>query len=379
MRKSTAFCVLICVSWSRLTDLAHAEDIESLRQQITKTLSTITAVEVRFQRTSPPLNTNVPKKNLTPQWEVTEESPRKYLWAKQGAQELFEQEAWPVPRTKQFQRRKLSFNGREFFDFRFQDENPDVAHAVDIRYAPSRDAFGNVVSHLLGFHVWRSHLTLLELLQRNNVVYSGTEIIDSHNCHKIVFGEYDTFVDTSYNLTIWVDPEFDYLPRKMENLTVRSKQTNTSLPPMGDRNIVTEFFQVDDLALKQKRWFPRKINHFGDVEILEARVNPTFESQYFTPLFPVGALVTHWDQTVPVPGTNRTRPKAEVAGGDAGLERRKVRSELSDKQRHDRAIDANRTAVELLRFWYWIRVLGICFGGAVVTVFVWKRSSRRWR
>lgn len=379
MRKRTALCSLICVVWCRTTGLACAEDVESLRQQITKTLSTITSIEVRYQKTSLPLSTKIPKKTSVAPWDVNEESPRRYLWAKQGSQELYEQEAWPVPRSKQFVRRKLSFNGRELFHFHFQPENPDIAHAVDVRNTPARDAFGNILSHLIGAHVWQSHLTLLELLHRPGVTYGGTEDVESHVCHKLIFGEYDTFVDTAYTLTIWVDPGFDYLPRKMENLTSRNKRTNMPLPPMGDRSVITEFFQVDDLALKRQRWFPKKINHYGDVEILEARLNPSFEPQHFTPLVPVGALVTHWDQIVPVPGTNRTRPKSEVAGGSDGLEIRKERSELSDKLRHDLEIEANRATSELRQFWYWTRALGISLGSVVVAVFVWKRSGRRWR
>lgn len=379
MRKWAALCFLICVVWSRTVSLVYAEDVDSLRQKITQTLVTMASIEVRF-RCLPVGPSKIDKRNSVSSGVVSEESPTTFMWAKQGLRELFEQNAWPVPKTKTFNRSKVSFNGRECFKFYFIPENPEIVDSVDVHNAPARDAFNNcALSQILGVHVWQTHLTLLDLLQRPGVVYAGTEEVESHLCHKLELGEHETYTDYAQQMTIWVDSEFDYLPRRMEVLVIRDKRTNKPWPPVGYRNVITEFFEVEDLALKRKRWFPKKARSIGDVEILEAKLNPTFDPQYFTPSIPVGTHVIFRDRLVQVPGTSRSLPKSEIVGGDAGVKLRNARSESNDKRRYEMEIEVNRKELRSRRFWYWARVLGIGSVCIIVAVTVWKRFSRRWR
>ncbi len=367
---SAVFCLAI-----EKTGLA--EDLASLREKITNNLSTIGSIEVRYQRIAPPMADPMVLKHWVP-----EEKPAISVWAKQGEREFFELETYPLPQTKRFLRKKASFDGRQYVEFHYSPENPDVVVDVDVRNKPPRDATTTNIPlppKLIGMQVASTQVSLIDLLRRPAAHYAGPEDIEGNLCHKIELGELDSPTDYVHALTIWVDPTFDFLPRKIENLMVRQKSTDKQRAPYGDRHQVSEFFEVDDLALKRKRWFPKRVLGSAPLEILQARINPVFEPARFSLIIPDGAYVRYHDQRVPAPGANRTRMRAEIFGGAAGTEIAKNRSQENAQKLRDEQVQTNQRTdfARTLRFW------GISFGCVLAFVFVsvvvWKRSSLRSR
>lgn len=376
MQRHIASCFTLWAFCLAIGNVAVAEDLASLREKISNNLATIASIEVRYQKVSTPLNhPDIPKHILLAYQNA---KPRISVWAKQGVREFYELKHWPLPTNRGFIHRLWSFDGREYIEFHHSSE--DVVTHVDVRNAPTHDSRHDlVVSMLIGLSVLETRLSLLDLLSRPTASYVGSEEVEGHLCHKIELGEYEGFNDTVRRLTLWVDPDFDYLPRKLAPYLLRTNGKPYAGSKLTAPYLVLDYFQVEDSALGRKRWLPKKVGYPKGIEILEARINPTFPADRFTLRIPDGAHVTYLDQRVPlpIPGSTQTRVRSEIAGGAAGAELAVKRSEENAIRQRDAQISTNQSAETVRQRWYLAKLAAVVLLIGLVTFVVWKRS-RRW-
>lgn len=369
-RPLTSSLMLLALVLSLTTESAiAAEDLTSLRQKITNNLHSIGSIEIRYQVTS-----QIPKAaNLQRFFPPGSEKPQSSVWAKQGAKEFYELEPRIV--AGKTDRTLRSFDGRQYLQFQFTPGDATAVQRADVRNLPPGEAFDDaIISILIGLRVPDTPLSLVDLLARPAARFEGEEEVEGHRCHKIESGEFEGYGGTIRRLTIWVEPKFDYLPRKLAPYLVRDSK-NELWPPRTVPYTITEYFEVEDSVLGRKRWLPKKAKYTEEIEVLTASVNPVFASDRFTPLIPAGAHVVYWDQRVPVPvpGSTQTRVRHEIMGGATGQAIARERAEADAFRRQQAQMTLNQQAESARQKKTWslaaVSVLTIAFG-----VFaVWKR------
>lgn len=362
---------------------AIAETLDSLREKITNTLSTIGSVEIRYH--SPPIDMSLPIFANSPRPEPLRPLETKVEhWAKQGSREYYELFPWHEPSSVGVFRHLCSFDGRQFFHFSFIEdktkivggEAPLMIGSVRVRDKPQYEEFVQrvVPARLLGFHVWESQLTMLELLKRPKVTYVGEEDVDGQICHCINFGEYEGFTPYRYKMTVWFDPQHEFLPKKIEASPVADI-------PLVIRSVVQEFFEVDDPLLRRKRWFPKKAVCGAAIFYVmdDVKLNHQIPQSTFQPVIPDGTRVEYFDQRVALPGTNRTNIRVVTWGGAQGQAIAKKRFDELAGTRQKEVIQKNQAKFESHRKRQWLIGSSLLIPLVVVAVIVWKRSRQRYQ
>lgn len=241
---------------------AFAGVVDEVKASLQSYYDSIAAIDVRYHLIRPG---TVAGHKITSDGKPCK--PLKYHWIKQGECELLTQEAWRNPERQQetYSRLWIGFDGRRFCNVIFNPHRPGEVQSVDA-YSSMQHREMDHESHVgiaAGLRLWRSHLSLQSLMRRGRMSHLGSESIGEQVCEIVDFGEYEGFSDWVYRAKLWLDPQHEFLPRKLELAIIRNAKTGELSPPLAWRCEVAEFIQADDPASSRKRWFPKRATVLG--------------------------------------------------------------------------------------------------------------------
>lgn len=296
-----------------------AASADEAQKGLINCLKSIVSLDVSYEVQEPG---KVGKTLVTP--DGSPPAPSVERWLKQGNLELHTEEPRGTP-PHRYAKRWAGFDGKAFREVLTDPGDMDSIVKILVHKEIQHETLTrrSVIAHLLGFRLWESHLSLLDLIDRKQTKYLGTERVGDSDCEVFDFGEYAGYTPVKYRVQVWVDPTHDFLPRQI--------QFHASGSP-GRRNyVVDRFMSVADATTHQNRFFPEVVSGFGaEVHVTKALINQVAPISEFVPDVPIGVPIEYVGEVIQSPDRNQFVPKMEINGGDEGV--RVLKKRIAEKE-----------------------------------------------
>ena len=245
-------------------------------------------------------------------------------WAEQGHKKLcrmLPHQNYLMKRKGQWLQEWNSYDGQTGYLVIFRMDSPEIDVVQRFDRVPEKCQTYAIPGQYLGRTIHGSNESLLDLLMRADARFRNTGgLIDfqGHKCWMVDLGPYDLEGSKLNYLRVWFDPEFGYLPRRIESVPVRfvdassnDQRRNFAFAP-GEALWFTEvgdFMPVEDPALGRSRWFPKTLKHTGKItSVVESvRINQPLADDAFVPKLSPGVRVIY--------NPRSTNERIEVIGG----------------------------------------------------------------
>lgn len=144
----------------------------------------------------------------------------------------------------------------------------------------------------LGYQLIGGHLGLDQVILQPKTRTVGWEVVGGHRCVRIELPEHAPALrspDQLWRTQAWLDPEFDYLPRKIYSTSVRNGKLFRAI-------LIEEFGRFESSDGGASVYLPKTATWRGGrvsrrMVLESATVNQPPSAELFRPMFPVGAFV----------------------------------------------------------------------------------------